>query len=172
MIRRCTLALATFALLLFAGTARAQRASLAVGAAVPVSDYSTAAGTGIDLDLQVRTEPMIGPLALRIDIGYDRFSGKGGVDNTTLSAQTVSVLGDFGSMFYWMAGPGYYQSTAKTQISGHNVSDQRQYLGAQAALGVNIPVFRWEGFLEVGGVKLFTPGPGKTYVPLRFGIRL
>jgi hypothetical protein len=172
MTRRGTLVLATFALLLFAGTARAQRASLAVGAAVPVSDYSTAAGTGIDLDFQARTEPMIGPLALRIDIGYDRFSGKGGVDNTTLSSQTVSVLGDFGSMFYWMAGPGYYQSTAKTQISGHNVSDQRQYLGAQAALGVNIPVFRWEGFLEAGGVKLFTPGPGKTYVPLRFGIRL
>jgi hypothetical protein len=172
MTRRGTLVLATFALLLFAGTARAQRASLAVGAAVPVSDYSTTAGTGIDLDFQARTEPMIGPLALRIDIGYDRFPGKGGVDNTTLSSQTVSVLGDFGSMFYWMAGPGYYQSTAKTQISGHNVSDQRQYLGAQAALGVNIPVFRWEGFLEVGGVKLFTPGPGKTYVPLRFGIRL
>ena len=172
MTRRGTLARATFALLLFAGTARAQRASLAVGAAVPVGDYSTTAGTGIDLDFQVRTEPMIGPLALRIDIGYDRFSGKSGVANTTLSAETVSVMGDFGSMFYLAAGPGYYQSTAQTQISGHNVNDQRQYLGAQATLGVNIPVFRWQGFLEVGGVKLFTPGPGKAYVPLRFGIRL
>ena len=130
MTRRGTLARATFALLLFAGTARAQRASLAVGAAVPVGDYSTTAGTGIDLDFQVRTEPMIGPLALRIDIGYDRFSGKGGIANTTLSAETVSVMGDFGSMFYLAAGPGYYQSTAQTQISGHNVNDQRQYLGA------------------------------------------
>ena len=62
-------------------------------------------------------------------------------------------------MFYWVVGPGYYQSTVKTQISGHNVSEQRSYFGAQAALGVNIPVFRWEGFLEVSAAKLFSPGP-------------
>ena len=50
--------------------------------------------------------------------------------------------------------------------------DQRSYLGAQAAVGMNIPVFRWQGFLEVSGVKAFTPGASLIYLPLRFGIRL
>jgi hypothetical protein len=81
-------------------------------------------------------------------------------------------MDDLGSMFYWAAGPGYYQSSVKTQISGHNVTEQRSYFGAQAALGVNIPVFRWEGFLEVSAAKLFAPGPTIMYVPLRFGMRL
>ena len=172
MTRRGTLVLATFALLLFAGTARAQRASLAGGAVVPSADFTNSAGTGFDLAFQMRTEPMLGPLPLRIELGYDHFSGKGAIANTTLSAEAVSVMGDLGSTFYLAAGPGYYQSSAQTQISGHNVNDQRSYFGAQAALGMNIPVFRWEGFLEVSGVKLFTPGPSIVYVPLRFGIRL
>ena len=110
MTRRGTLALATIALLLSGRTASAQRASLALGAAEPVGDYSNSAGTGIDIALQIRTEPMIGPLALRLEIGYDHFAGKGATSNTTVSSQAVSVLGDLSPMFYWTAGPGYYES--------------------------------------------------------------
>jgi hypothetical protein len=172
MTRRATLAISTFALVLFSGSASAQRASLAAGVAMPAGDLSNGAGTGFDIDFQARTQPLLGGLALRIDIGYDHFAGKGGIDGTTISAQTVSLLGDLGSSFYWIAGPGYYQSNEKTQIAGHNVTNQRTYFGAQAALGVNIPVFRWQGFLEAGGVRMFTPGESKMYVPLRFGIRL
>jgi hypothetical protein len=172
MTRRATLAIATFALILISSIASAQRASLAVGAAVPIADLANTAGSGFDADFQTRTGPVLAGLALRIDLGYDHFSGKAGVDNTTLSAQTISFVGDIGNSFYWIAGPGYYQSTEKTQILGHNVTDQRSYFGAQAALGVNIPVFRWEGFLEASAVRLFTPGQIKMYVPLRFGIRL
>jgi hypothetical protein len=172
MSARRSLALATIALFASAATAGAQGASLAVGAAVPAGDLANTAGTGIDIQLQVRTEPMIGPLSLRIEIGYDRFAGKGASASTTFSGQAVSIMGDFGSLFYWAAGPGYYQSSQTTQISGHNVVDQRSYLGAQAALGMNIPVFRWQGFLEVAGVKAFTPGVSLVYLPLRFGVRL
>ncbi|HEX7546154.1 MAG TPA: hypothetical protein VF368_05470 [Gemmatimonadaceae bacterium] len=164
--------LAAVALCALAGTARAQRASLAVGAALPVGDLSNSAGNGVDVVLQARTEPIIGPLPLRIDISYDFLSGKGALSSTAISGQSVSLMGDVGSMFYWAVGPGYYQSTVKTQISGHNVTEQRTYLGAQAALGVNIPVFRWEGFLELSAAKLFAPGPTIMYVPLRFGMRL
>ena len=172
MTRRGTLALATAALFALAGTARAQHASLAVGAAAPIGDFSSSAGTGLDVELQARTEPLIGPLSLRLDIGYDFFRGKDVNASTTVSAQSVGVVGDISSKFYWVAGPGYFESTVKTQISGHPVNEQRTYFGAQAAAGVNIPVFRWDGFLEVSGVKLFTPGPGIVYVPVRFGIRL
>ena len=172
MTRRGTLAMSTFALFLTAASAGAQRASVAVGAVVPVGDYATTAGLGIDLDLQARTEPMIGPIALRLDITYDRFASNGGVSGTTFSSQSISFLGDIGTSFYWVAGPGYYQSSSVVSIAGHNLPDERKYLGAQVGLGMNIPVFRWEGFLEVAGVKLFTPGPSKIYVPLRFGIRL
>jgi hypothetical protein len=165
-------ALTMIALLSFAGSALAQRASLAAGAVVPAGGLTSTAGTGFDVQFQARTEPMIGPLALRIEIGYDHFAGKGAIANTTITGQGISLIGDFGSRFYWAAGPGYYESTGKTQILGHNVVDQRTYLGAQAALGMNIPVFRWQGFLEVSAVKAFQPGPTIVFVPLRFGMRL
>lgn len=172
MTRPGALALATLAFLVTGTAARAQSASLAVGAAVPAGGMTSSAGTGIDIALQVRTEPLIGPLPLRIEIGYDHFAGKGAIATTTISAEAVSLTGDLGERCYWFAGPGYYQSNHTTQIAGHNVNDQRSYLGAQAGLGVNIPVFRWQGYLEAGGVKLFTPGSSLVYVPLRFGIHL
>jgi hypothetical protein len=172
MTRRGTLTLASAALFALAGTARAQRASLAVGAATPVGDLANTAGTGLDIQFQVRTEPMIGALPLRIDIGYDWLSGKGAARSTSISAQSVSLMGDLGPRFYWVAGPGFYQSNATVNIAGHNASDQRDYFGAQVALGMDIPVFRWTGFLEVEGVRFFSPRPTPMYVPVRFGIRL
>jgi hypothetical protein len=160
MIRRATFVIAAFALLLPSCAARAQRASIAAGAAVPIGDFANAASTGYDIQLQARTEPMIGPLSLRIDVGYDGFSGKGAISKLTVSAQSISVVGDINKMFYWVAGPGLYEMPG------------RQYFGAQVALGMNIPIFRWEGFLEVSGVRFFSPRPITSYVPLRFGIRL
>jgi hypothetical protein len=172
MTIRRTLSISTIALLAAVSAARAQGASLALGAAVPSGDFSSGAGTGIDIQLQARTEPLIGPLALRIEIGYDRFAGKGGNGSTTFSGQAVSILGDLGARFYWAAGPGFYQSSLTRQINGHNVVDQRNYLGAQAAVGMDLPVFRWRGFVEAGGVKAFTQGASIVYFPLRFGVRL
>src|ERR1019366_9845110 len=89
MTRRGTLALAATALFAFAGAARAQHASLAVGAAAPIGDFSSSAGAGLDVDLQARTEPMIGPLSLRIDIGYEFFRGKDVNVRTPVSAPSV-----------------------------------------------------------------------------------
>ncbi|MGH7656310.1 MAG: hypothetical protein ACREN6_16790 [Gemmatimonadaceae bacterium] len=172
MTRRGTITFAAAAIFSLAGTARAQRASLAIGAATAVGDLANTAGTGFDVQLQVRTEPMIGPIPLRIDIGYDWLAGKGTARSTVISAQSVSLLGDFGSRFYWIAGPGFYQSTQTINVSGHNAAEQRDYLGAQVAVGMDIPVFRWTGFLEVAGVRFFSPHPTPMYVPVRFGIRL
>ena len=172
MTRRGMLTLASAALVALSGTARAQRASLAVGAATPVGDLANSAGTGFDIQLQVRTQPMIGALPLRIDISYDGLAGKGSSRSTSISGQSISLMGDFATRFYWVVGPGFYQSTTTVNISGHNGSAQRDYLGAQVALGMDIPVFRWTGFLEVAGVRFFSPYPTPMYVPLRFGMRL
>jgi hypothetical protein len=166
------LTLASAALLALSGTARAQHASIAVGAASPVGDLANTAGTGPEIQLQVRTEPMIGALPLRIDIGYAWLSAKGGARSTAVTAQSISLMGDIGTRFYWIAGPGFYQTDATVNISGHNASDQRQYFGAQAAFGMELPVFRWTGFVEIAAVRLFSPQPTPMYIPLRFGIRL
>jgi hypothetical protein len=172
MTRRIRIAIATFALMLSAGSARAQRASVAAGAAVPTGDFANTSGTGLDLEFQARTEPLLGPVGLRIDIAYDHFAGKAGVSGSTISTESVSFIGNLTPMFYIAAGPGYYQSQVKTMILTHNVTESRQYLGAQAAIGMNIPVFRWEGFIEVSAAKLFSPDASIVYVPLRFGVRL
>ena len=172
MTRPRTFVFATLALFALAGNASAQRASIAVGAATPVGDLADGAGTGLDAQLQIRTEPMIGPLSLRLDIGYTHLAAKGAGQATTISSQDISIIGDAGSMLYWTAGLGYYQKSQTVNVFGHTANESRQYLGAQASAGVNFPVLRWEGFLEVSGVKLFSPGPTIIYVPVRFGIRL
>jgi hypothetical protein len=177
MTRRGACAFAALVLLVLlvpAAAARAQEqgASIAVGAAAPTGDFTSSASTGYDIMFQVHTEPIIGPLALRIDIGLDHFAGKGGSPYAQFSGQAVNLTGDFGSRFYWAAGPGYYQSQIKTQIEGHNVTEEAYYFGTQAAVGVNFPVFRLRTFLEAGAVKLYHGGEGTTWVPIRFGVRL
>ncbi len=171
MNRRISLASVTVALMLFAGAARAQGtpgASLAVGAAIPMGDFANTAGSGLDISFQVRTDPILGPLALRIDIGYDHFAGKAGVSGSTITTQALSFVGDLGPLFYIAAGPGYYQSQVKTTIGTHDVTESLQRFGAQAAIGMNFPVYRWRGFVEVAGVK----SSNATFAPLRFGVRL
>jgi hypothetical protein len=174
MTRRVSHMLSAVALFAFAGatgTAGAQRASLAVGVATPVGDLANSAGSGFDVQFQARTEPMLGPLPLRIDIGYEWLTGKGAARSTTVSAESLSLMGDFGTAFYWVAGPGYYQLTSTINIAGHNASAEQSFFGTQVAVGMDIPVFRWDGFLEVSGVRLYSPH-APMYVPLRFGIRL
>ncbi len=173
MTRRISFAFATFALMSFAGTARAQSgASLAAGVAIPTGDFASTAGNGLDIQFQVRTDPVLGPLALRIDLGYDHFAGKAGVTGSTLSTQGLNFIGDLGPMFYIAAGPGFYETQIKTMILTHSVTESRQIFGAQGAVGMNFPVYRWRGFVEVGAVKLFSSAPSVSYVPLRFGMRL
>jgi hypothetical protein len=178
MLRRGTFALlfpATVALLVRSSPARAQEAgvSIAVGVASPESGFTSTASTGYDIALQIRTDPIIGPLALRIDIGYDRFPGKGAISYTTQAAgPAVSLVGDVGSRFYWAAGPGYYQSQLKTQILGHNVTVQNSYLGAQAAVGVNFRIIRWDCYVEASAVRNLQRGINIAWVPIRFGVRL
>jgi hypothetical protein len=175
MTRHGTFALATVALLFHSSSARAQEqgASIAVGVVAPASGFTNSASTGYDIAFQIRTDPIIGPLALRIDIGYDRFPGKGAISYTTqMAGPALSLVGDFGSRFYWAAGPGYYQSQVKTQLLGHDVRLQSSYLGAQAAVGVSFRVFRWDSYVEASAVRYLRGGVNTAWVPIRFGVRL
>ncbi len=172
MIRRSSIALLGVAIVFAANGARAQGTSLSVGAAIPSGDLSKTAGTGIEVSFQVRTDPMIGPLALRIDVTYARFPGTNGASILNFSSQSIGVAGDFGSMFYWTAGPGYYQSNTKQQLLGHTVVDQRSYLAVQGAVGMNIRIIRWNAFLEAGAAKMLGTAENRIYMPVRFGFRL
>lgn len=172
MTRRtiAVLAAATFAAL--AAPAGAQVSSLAIGAANPVGDLSNTAKSGFDVQFQVRTPPMIGPLSLQIALGYDWLGGVGTSKSTTIAVESVNFEGDFLPWCYWVAGPGYFQSTQTINIAGHNALNQQSYLGAQALVGAEFPVMRWHGFVEGGIVRLFSPRPTPMYVPIRFGMRL
>ena len=172
MIRRVLGACAPLAFVLAAHAAHAQGASIAVGASMPSGDLSTTTSAGYNIELQILTERMVGPLKLRIDIGYDHLSGKDGAQPFQLSSQAVSLAGEFNSTFYWIIGPGYYQTQQKSEIAGHTVNSQRSMLGAQAAVGMNFRITRFDAFLEAGAVKLFNGSLNQMYVPLRFGFRL
>lgn len=172
MTRRRALVLSTLAFVLSAELVHAQGLSVAAGVATPAADFANGAGPGLDAQLQLRTDPLIGRFALRIEISYDHFPGKDGLSGTTFSGQAISLIDDFGGIFYWFAGPGYYQSNHPTSISGHTALEEFNYLGVQAGVGAKFPVLRWNGFVEAEGVRVFTPGTNRIFVPVRFGIRL
>jgi hypothetical protein len=172
MTRRIALTLSAAALAALTSTAGAQRASLAVGAANPVGDLSNTAKSGFDIQFQARTPPMIGPLSIQLALGYDVLGGVGTSKSTTIFAQSASLEGDFLPWLYWVAGPGFYESTQTINILGHNALLQQDYLGAQIMLGAEFPVIRWRGFVETGVVRFFSPHPTPMYIPIRFGMRL
>lgn len=174
MTRRVMFTLAAASLFAVTASGRAQTASLAIGAANPIGDMSSTAKTGFDVQFQARTPPMIGPLSIQLALGYDWLGGVGTSKSTTIAVQTISLEGDFLPNLYWVAGPGFYESTRTINVSGHNALDQRSYLGVQAMLGGEfpLPMIRWHGFLESGVVRLFSPAPTPMYVPIRFGLRL
>ena len=61
--------------------------------------------------------------------------------------------------------------TSRSTVSGEGTANH-SHVGAQASGGVNFTLFGRGAFVEADAVKLFAPGPGITWIPLRLGIRI
>jgi hypothetical protein len=145
---------------------------LAVGVAVPSGGLTNTAGTGYDIAFQVRTEPIFGPVAIRIDVALNHFPGINGTSYTQMYGQNIGLIGDIGPNFYWSVAPGYYQLSTRTEVLGNATTEMINHFGGEAAIGVTFPTFGWRSYVEASASKLFVGGPSTIWFPLRFGVRL
>jgi hypothetical protein len=146
---------------------------------LPVGDLDKDAKPGFGI--LIRGERQSGAWALRTGLAFDRFGGKGSIDNL----QFISFLGGelvhhSGSAWYQFGGIGFYLSRAPSrqdaQVVGAPSTNRPGSgfwdFGFQGGVGVNYTIADTKAFMEFGFVNVLTTGPTTSWVPIRFGIRL
>jgi hypothetical protein len=153
---------------------QAQGTYISGGAVSPVGSFATAAAPGYDIAFLAQTGPVIGRTGLRIDIAIDHMDGKGAVSGYYYTSYALSFTRNFLGQFYGLGGVGVYnaQDHLAATIDGHGAISYHSALAAQAGIGMYIPIFRWQAFIELDGVRMFAPGPTIAWMPGRLGIRI
>lgn len=138
-----------------------------IGAAVPTS--GTGFNTGLDLmgAIERRVVPVL-PIALRFEIGYDRF---GTAFNATENVTRFALDGIIdpaipGSPLrpYFLAGIGVYH------VSFANYGNTN--FGLNIGGGLRYPIGPIQPFVEVRYQVAYASGAAVDFVPIQFGVRL
>jgi hypothetical protein len=148
---------------------------------IPTGDLANAAKTGVGV--LIRTERRSGSWAVRGGFTFDRFGGKGTIDNIQFFTTGGELVHYSGSRWYQYAGCAIYSSrTVQRQdvppgtpppANGNvNVNVRGFDFGYQAGVGVNYTIADTQTFVEFGFINVLTVGPSNTWFPVRFGIRL
>ena len=141
----------------------------AAGVSAPVGDLGDASNVGFNLN--VRGEAgMERTWGWRGDISWDRFGGRGTVDNWTYLGFAGNVLHRQAGPLYQYAGLGIYNE--REGFHRPFVDVDQTNVGVQAGVGYNFSRSnRSNTFIEIGVVNVFTSGVNSVWFPLRFGVR-
>lgn len=168
-----------FALLAAAGTANAQAATVlkpvqlgvALGAAIPLSDFGKSFSTGFNLTGMIGLNPAGMPVAFRIDGAYNQFGAK---SSTQVNAKIASVSGNVvlsrasaGMTPYLIGGVGYYHESASAAGIGSAASN---HLGFNAGAGLNIPLTGFTAFIEARYNRISKNAGSTSFVPVTVGV--
>lgn len=185
--------------LLIAATAQAQGTSGstsgrpfklggALGATVPLGDFSDGADLGFHLGGLIEYKPQSFPVNLRGEITYHRnglksgyFSGQnpafGNVDGhfsmISFVGNGVIPFGDAASTArpYAIGGVGLYRMKASASFSGLDISDTQTKFGINVGGGFSFNLSGFDTFVEARFHSVFTEGSNTNFIPLSFGFR-
>jgi hypothetical protein len=161
--------LATIALAAKGGAQTTVHLSGAAGMSPPVGDLGDASNVGFNLNFRVegRINPQWG---WRGDMSWDRFGGRGPVDNWTYAGLGGNMVHYQAGSLYEYGGLGIYDQHQQMQRPFGNVDATN--LGLQAGVGYNFArAGRTNPFVEVGLINVATSGSNSIWFPVRFGIR-
>lgn len=139
------------------------------GLSIPIGDLNSSGNIGLSLGLRGEGRRMASGWAIRGDVMYDTFGGRGGIDNLSywgLSGNLVHRA--TGSTMYQYGGLGMYVSRVAPRGPGNDASDTN--LGAQLGLGVDLTSDK-RVFGEFGLASAFTSGRSSAWFPIRIGLR-
>jgi hypothetical protein len=168
------MALAMFAA---AGAANAQVATVlkpiqvgvALGGAIPLSDFGNGFNTGFNLTGTVGINPAGLPVGFRIDAAYNQFGSKG---TTNVNAKIAGVSGNVvltmaGAQMapYLIGGVGYYR--VSSSLTGTVASNN---FGFNAGAGLQIPLSGFATFIEARYNRISENGGSTSFVPVTVGV--
>jgi len=183
--------------LLIAATAQAQGTSGstsgrpfklggALGATVPLGNFSDGADLGFHLGGLIEYKPQSFPVNLRGEITYHRnglksdyFAGSG-FPNSDGNFSMINFVGNvvipFGDAAstarpYAIGGLGVYRLKASASVSGVDVSTTDTKFGINVGGGFTFNLSGFETFVEARFHSVFTEGSNWNFIPLSFGFR-
>ena len=182
MSARARIILATALIAASASTALAQfgggslrGVSVGLSASTPVGSFDTDAQTGIGLAIHSGGPEVAGTWGLRSNFTFDRFAGKGALDNV----QFIGGGFDFMhlSQHRWYQYAGVVLSSANyTYKAGAAAGTTRGRNGSNFGLtgGIGVNFGNEQGtqlFVEFAATTMFTGSTNSNWFPARFGLR-
>ena len=145
---------------------------------LPTGSLTSDVGSGIGIMIR-NASRRSGDWGLRTGLSFDRFSGKGRIDNlqffTFFGGELVRYVGDHAYLF---AGVGAYNTRVAektTAVSGTDTTSRKSSgfdFGFQGGVGANFSIMGLGMFVESGIIHVITVGPSTSWVPVRIGLRL
>jgi opacity protein-like surface antigen len=143
---------------------------VALGAAIPMSDFGDAFNTGYNGTVTVGLNPQMIPLGVRIDGAYNHFGVKDPLDG---SAHIASVTGNLVYQVpstavtpYLIGGAGWYNVGTSDELGG----DSENEFGWNVGGGIKLPLSGFDTFIEARYNQVQTEGESTKFVPITFGI--
>ncbi|MBI1809467.1 MAG: hypothetical protein HYR75_06160 [Gemmatimonadetes bacterium] len=152
-----------------AARAEAQQGiSVAVGASMPIGALEQQAGTGLNLSLRQEGALPWAQLDYRVDIGLERFSGKGASSSLQYTSFSFNVVQWPSRSLYYFGGLGLYnsQTTRSTDRFGRSGSNA----GVQGGVGYVYESSDYLPFVEMGLTNLFSGGDNAPWFSVRAGV--
>ena len=163
---------------------------VAAGPSIPKGNFNTFFQRGYNVTGSIGYHPMVSPIGVRFDVGYDRFNSRGSVtgasENPTiwsgLGEVTVKVPAMWFVSPYLVGGGGFarfsnYSNTAPfvtsiggTTSTGSNSTMTKGQWNAGGGVGFGVGMLRL--FVESRYMRVMTPTKPTTYVPIVIGISL
>jgi len=192
------LLLGASALLISATTAQAQGTSGsssgrpfklggALGATIPLGDFSDGADLGFHLGGLIEYKPESVPVNLRGEITYHRnglkddfFSEIPGVGNVDGNFSMINFVGNavipFGDAAatarpYAIGGLGVYRLKASAEFGGIDISDSNTKFGINVGGGFTFNLSGFETFIEARFHSVFTEDSNTNFIPISFGFK-
>jgi hypothetical protein len=159
----------------------------ALGATVPLGDFSDGADLGFHLGGLIEYKPQSLPVSLRGEITYHRnglksdFFGSNGFDNVDGNASIFAFVGNVSVPFgdaassarpYAIGGLGLYRTKFSGDVPGGNtLSRSSTDFGLNVGGGFTFNLSGFETFVEARFHSVFTDVSNTNFIPLSFGFR-
>ena len=144
------------------------RFSVVGGLSLPIGDLGNGTDLGVNLGVRGEGRPLAPGWAFRGDVSYDRYAGRGPVDEYTYLAFGANLVHhEPGLRVYEFGGLGVYSSRVAFN-SALNTSDTD--LGVQMGAGFSLTRDN-RVFTELGLTSAFTSGRSSVWFPVRVGFR-
>jgi len=144
---------------------------VALGGAIPMSDFGKSFNSGFNLTGTVGINPVGLPVGFRVDAAYNQFGAKG---TTNVKAKIAGVSGNVlvsmagaGMTPYVIGGAGYYRVSSSATGTGTAASN---HFGFNAGAGVDVPLSGFTTFIEARYNRISESGGSTSFVPVTVGV--